>query len=130
MVFISPILFMAVAFGTSPFPLTLTTNTIYQNTNSTPLSIYSITHSAPLSAYLGSSSSNMLEVAYEDGGGVTVSAVVYSLAGYNMSTYTLVQPNEYYKFNFTSATFIGQYKPPQSTAASGFIAIPPRLPIP
>ena len=123
-------LFIAFAFATSSFPLTLTTNTIYQNTNTTPLAIYSITHSAPLSAYLGSSSSNMLEVAYEDGGSVTVSAIVYQLAGYNMSAYTLVQPNEYYKFNFTSASFKGQYEPAQSTGATGFIAIPPRLPIP
>lgn len=123
-------LFIAFAFATSPFPLTLTTNTIYQNTNTTPLSIYSITHSAQLRAYLGSSSSNMLEVAHEDGGSVTVGTTVVPLAGYNMSAYTLVQPNEYYEFNFTSASFIGQYEPAQSTGAAGFIAIPPRLPIP
>ena len=112
------------AMATSPFPLTFTTNTVYQNTNSTPLSIYSTTHSAPLSAYLGSSSSNMLEVAYEDGGGVTVSAIVYQLAGYNMSTTTLVQPNEYYKFNFTSATFIGQYEVQAAAPASQTILLP------
>ena len=104
-----------VVFATSPFPMSLTTNTVYQNTNTTPLSIYSITHSAPLSAYLGTSSSNMLEVAYEDGGSVTVSSIVYSLAGYNMSSYMLVQPDEYYKFNFTSANFIGQYQPAQAS---------------
>ena len=89
--------------------LSLTTNTIYQNTNATaPLYIYSITHSAPLSAYLGSSPSNMLEVAYEDGGGVTVSAIVYQLAGYNMSSMVVVPPEWYYKFNFTSASFYGE----------------------
>lgn len=97
--------------ATAPFAMNIISNTIYQNTNSTPLAIYAITHSAQLSAYLGSSPSNMLEVAYENGGSITVSSTVYSLAGYNMSSYLLIQPNEYYKFNFTSATFSGQYVP-------------------
>ena len=128
------ILFATTVFATSPFPLSLTTNTLYQNTNSMPLAIYSITHSAPLSAYLGNSSS-MLEVAYEDGGSVTVSTIVYSLAGYNMSSYMLVQPNEYYKFNFTSANFIGQYQPSSnsnvisggSSQPVGFLSFYPQL---
>ena len=111
------IFLVGLASATSPFPMSLTTNTLYQNTNTTPLSIYSITHSAQLSAYLGNSSSNMLEVTYEDGGSVTVSTIVYSLAGYNMSSYMLVQPGEYYKFNFTSANFIGQYSPSSSSGS-------------
>ena len=129
------ILFATTVSATSPFSMSLTTNTLYQNTNTTPLSIYSITHSAPLSAYLGTSSSNMLEVTYEDGGSVTISSIVYSLAGYNMSSYMLVQPNEYYKFNFTSANFIGQYQPSSnsnvisggSSQPVGFLSFYPQL---
>ena len=108
--------FISITSAASPFTMNIVSNTLYQNTNSTPLSIYSITHSAPLSAYIGSSPSNMLEVAYENGGSVTVSATIYSLAGYNMSAYMLVEPNEYYKFNYTNATFIGQYNPSLSLA--------------
>jgi hypothetical protein len=108
--------FISITSAASPFTMNIVSNTLYQNTNSTPLSIYSITHSAPLSAYLGSSPSNMLEVAYENGGSVTVSSTVYSLEGYNMSSYMLVEPNEYYKFNYTNATFIGQYNPSLSLA--------------
>ena len=112
------------ASATSPFTMNIASNTLYQNTNSMPLAIYSITHSAPLSAYLGTSSSNMLEVAYEDGGSVTISSIVYSLAGYNMSSYMLVQPNEYYKFNFTSANFIGQYGPSPASSTSQTLLLP------
>ena len=108
--------FISITSAASPFTMNIVSNTLYQNTNSTPLSIYSITHSAPLSAYIGSSPSNMLEVAYENGGSVTVSAIIYPLAGYNMSAYMLVEPNEYYKFNYTNATFIGQYNPSLSLA--------------
>jgi hypothetical protein len=90
-------------------PLRVTANTAYQNTNATaPLYIYSITHSAPLTAYVGSAPSSMSEVAYEDGGSVTISSIVYSLAGYNMSTTIVVPPKWYYKFNFTNATFHGE----------------------
>ena len=53
------------------------------------------------------------------GGSVTITGNVYSLTGYNTSAYLLVQPDEYYMFNFTNATFVGQYNPPttQSKAA-------------
>ncbi len=80
--------------ATAPFAMNIISNTIYQNTNSTPLAIYAITHSAALTGYLGNSTSS-----------------TKILAGYNMSAYMLVEPQEYYKFNFTNATFSGQYVP-------------------
>jgi hypothetical protein len=82
----------------SPFTMNVISNTIYQNTNSTPLSIYTITHSAKLTGYLGNSTS-LNEIINLNGGSITI----------NMSAYMLVEPNEYYKFNFTNATFIGEY---------------------
>ena len=73
-----------------------------------PLGIYVTTHSAPLMGYLGNST-NLIKVIDMRGGSVTITGVVYSIAGYNMSSYVLVGPDDYYKFNFTNATFVGQY---------------------
>ena len=115
------------AYATSPFIMNLTTNTVYQNTNSTPLSIYAITHSSTLAGYLGTAQIKMQEVIQETGGSVTISSIVYSLAGYNMSTYMLVEPQEYYKFNFTDATFIGQYKPQVTTSSQAQTILLPEL---
>ena len=92
----------------SPFTMNIVSNTLYQNTNSTPLAIYAITHSATLTGYLGNSTS-LTKVIQLNGGSVTINSIVYSLTGYNMSAYMLVEPNEYYKFNYTNATFIGEY---------------------
>ena len=92
----------------SPFIMNVASNTIYQNTNSTPLAIYAIAHSATLRGYLGNSTS-LTKVIDLRGGSITITGVVYSLTGYNMSAYMLVEPNEYYKFNYTNATFIGEY---------------------
>ena len=78
----------------SPFTMNVVSNTIYQNTNSTPLAIYATTHAATLTGYLGNST-NLMKV--------------ISLGAYNISAYMLVEPNEYYKFNYTNATFIGEY---------------------
>ena len=103
-------LLLAPSFATSPFAMNIISNTLYQNTNSTQLSIYSTTHSATLTGYLGNSIS-LTKVIGLNGGSITITGVVYSLAGYNMSAYMLVEPKEYYKFNFTNATFIGQYSP-------------------
>jgi hypothetical protein len=58
----------------------------------------------------------MQKVINEAGGSVTISSIVYALSGYNMSAYMLVEPNEYYKFNFTNAIFIGQYVPAQNSS--------------
>ena len=85
----------------NPFTMNIVSNTIYQNTNSTPLAIYATTHSATLAGYLGNSTSL---------------TKVISVGAYNMSAYMLVEPNEYYKFNFTNATFIGQYLPKSSSS--------------
>ena len=90
------LMLLPLAGAASPFTMNIVSNTIYQNTNSTPLAIYAIAHSATLKGYLGNSTSLM---------------EVISLGAYNMSTYMLVEPQEYYKFNFTNATFIGQYQP-------------------
>ena len=92
----------------SPFTMNVVSNTIYQNTNSSPLAIYAIAHSATLKGYLGNSTS-LMKVIELNGGSITITGVVYSLAGYNMSAYMLVEPNEYYKFNYTNATFVGEY---------------------
>ena len=78
----------------NPFTMNIVSNTIYQNTNSTPLAIYATTHSATLAGYLGNSTSL---------------TKVISVGAYNMSAYMLVEPQEYYKFNYTNATFIGEY---------------------
>lgn len=96
------------SFG-APFTMNVISNTTYQNTNSSTLYIYSITHSAPLTAWLGATPSNMSEVIDERGGSVDVAGVLYSLAGYNMSAGLVVPPGEYYKFNYTDASFIGEY---------------------
>ena len=95
--------------------MNVVSNTLYQNTNSTPLAIYAIAHSATLKGYLGNSTS-LMKVIDLRGGSITITGVVYSLTGYNMSAYMLVQPNEYYKFNYTNATFIGQYSPKSSSS--------------
>ena len=90
----------------SLIPANIVGNTIYQNTNSTrTLLIYSVTKSAPLSAWLGSSANTLTEVVDNTGGSVTVSATVYSLAGYNMSALIVVPPSWYYKYNYTTAQF-------------------------
>jgi hypothetical protein len=106
---------IGISSAASPFAMNLVSNTIYQNTNSTPLSIYTITHSARLTGYLGNSTS-LNEIIDLNGGSITITGVVYSLAGYNMSAYMLVEPNEYYKFNFTNATFTGQYSQKPSSS--------------
>ena len=90
------LMLLPLASAASPFTMNVVSNTIYQNTNSTPLAIYAITHSAALNGYLGNSTSL---------------TKVISIGAYNMSAYMLVEPNEYYKFNYTNATFIGQYEP-------------------
>ena len=105
--------FIGITSAASPFTMNIVSNTLYQNTNSTPLAIYAIAHSATLKGYLGNSTS-LMKVIDLRGGSITITGVVYSLAGYNMSAYMLVEPNEYYKFNFTNATFIGQYSPKSS----------------
>ena len=46
----------SLSFG-NPFTMNVVSNTIYQNTNSTPLAIYATTHSATLRGYLGNSTS-------------------------------------------------------------------------
>ena len=109
---------LPLAGAASPFTMNIASNTLYQNTNSTPLAIYAIAHSATLKGYLGNSTS-LIKVIDLRGGSITITGVVYSLAGYNMSAYMLVEPQEYYKFNFTNATFIGQYSP-QSQSQSMF----------
>ena len=92
----------------NPFTMNVVSNTLYQNTNSTPLAIYAIAQSSSLKGYLGNSTS-LMKVIDLRGGSITITGVVYSLAGYNMSAYMLVEPQEYYKFNYTNATFIGEY---------------------
>ncbi len=109
-------IFISITSAASPFVMSIASNTLYQNTNSTPLAIYAITHSATLKGYLGNSTS-LIKVIDLRGGSITITGVVYSLAGYNMSAYMLVEPQEYYKFNFTNATFIGQYSPTSSSLA-------------
>ena len=99
-IFLIVLMLLPLASAASPFTMNIVSNTIYQNTNSTPLAIYATTHSATLAGYLGNSTSL---------------TKVISVGAYNMSAYMLVEPNEYYKFNYTNATFIGQYLPqPQS----------------
>ena len=112
------LMLLPLAGAASPFTMNIASNTLYQNTNSTPLAIYAIAHSATLKGYLGNSTS-LIKVIDLRGGSITITGVVYSLAGYNMSAYMLVEPQEYYKFNFTNATFIGQYSP-QSQSQSMF----------
>ena len=113
-IFLIVLMLLPLASAASPFTMNVVSNTIYQNTNSTPLAIYAIAHSTTLKGYLGNSTS-LVKVIDLRGGSITITGVVYSLTGYNMSAYMLVEPNEYYKFNYTNATFIGQYLPqPQS----------------
>lgn len=104
--FLFPFSFSATS---NPFVLNLTTNTVYQNTNaSADLNIYITTHSSSLKGYLGQIG-NMQKIIDLTGGTITITSVVYTLAGYNMTAYMLVEPNQYYKFNYTNATFLGEY---------------------
>ena len=124
----SAILFLSfllpmLAAAAGPFPITIATNTLYQNTNTSALQIYSVTHSAPLSGYLGTAPANMMQVIGETGGSVTISSIVYSIAGYNMSATMTVEPSEYYKFNFTDATFYGQWLPVGNTTTSAPLGV-------
>ena len=114
---------LAVGVGYSQFPITIATNTLYRNTNTSALQIYSITHSASLSGYLGTAPANMMQVIGETGGSVTISSIVYSIAGYNMSATMTVEPAEYYKFNFTDATFYGQWLPVGNTTTSAPLGV-------
>jgi hypothetical protein len=109
------VLFLAsFSYAAAPFSMNIITNTLYQNTNTLPLTIYVTTHNAPLTGYLGNTIS-MPEVIHLTGGSVLVSGVVYNLTGYNMSALMLVKPGQYYKFNFTSASFYGDYFVPFNT---------------
>ena len=121
-------LLFGLASATSPFTMNIVSNTLYQNTNSSSLAIYSITHSAELQSWLGTVPSNMLNVITQNGGSITISSIVYSVAGYNMSDYMLVEPNEYYKFNYTTANFIGQWLPAASSGSgSSSVILSPAL---
>ena len=117
-IFLIVLMLLPLASAASPFTMNVVSNTLYQNTNSTPLAIYAIAHSTTLKGYL-SNSTSLVKVIDLRGGSITITGVVYSLAGYNMSAYMLVEPQEYYKFNYTNATFIGQYSP-QSQSQSMF----------
>ena len=94
--------------SSSIFSILPTSNTIYENTNKNALGIYITTHGANLSGWLGESN-NLTQVINLKGGTVATSSNSYPLSSYNMSAYLLVEPNEYYKFIFTNATFYGQY---------------------
>ena len=101
--------FIGITSAASPFTMNIVSNTLYQNTNSTPLAIYAIAQSSPLAGYLGNSTSL---------------TKVISVGAYNMSAYMLVEPNEYYKFNYTNATFRGQYL---SKSSSSLAIIPQEI---
>jgi hypothetical protein len=107
--------FIGITSAASPFTMNIVSNTIYQNTNSTPLAIYAIAQSSSLRGYLGNPAS-LTKVIDLRGGSITITGAVYPLTGYNMSAYMLVEPQEYYKFNFTNATFRGQYLPKSSSS--------------
>ena len=94
LLFLFALVLAPLTFGATPFAMNIVTNTIYQNTNNTPLGIYAITQSATLRGYLGNATS-MPKV----------------ITGFNMSAFMLVKPGQYYKFNYTNATFNGEYIP-------------------
>ena len=94
-IFLIVLMLLPLASAASPFTMNVVSNTIYQNTNSTPLAIYAVAHSATLKGYLGNSTS--------------LTKVIELNGGLNMSAYMLVEPQEYYKFNYTNATFVGEY---------------------
>lgn len=113
------------AQASSLFPLAPASNTVYQNTNSTPLEIYSIAISSSLSGYMGANSQTMNMIIESRGGSVTVTSVVYQLAGYNLSAVMIVPPNWFYKFNYTSASFYGEYITQNQAGATSQVLLLP-----
>ncbi len=86
--------------------LAISSNSVYQNTNSSPLYIYATT-SSQLKGWLGASS-NSLQLAINDQAMIVTTLTGISLT-YNDTTLLVVPPQWYYKFNFTSGNFIGEY---------------------
>jgi len=100
------ILFLSIVNASSIKVLSIASNTIYQNTNSSPLYIYATT-SSQLKGWLGASS-NSLQLVINDQGQLVTTLTGVSLT-YNDTTLLVVPPQWYYKFNFTSGNFIGEY---------------------
>jgi hypothetical protein len=73
-------------------PLSIATNTLYQNSNYSTLYIYATSNSG-LKAWLGLNQSQMQMV----------------ISDYNNTALLVVPPQWYYKFNFTTGNFIGEY---------------------
>ncbi|MGC8940922.1 MAG: hypothetical protein ACP5JY_02725 [Candidatus Nanoarchaeia archaeon] len=73
-------------------PLSIATNTLYQNSNYSTLYIYATSNSG-LKAWLGLNQSQMQMV----------------ISDYNNTALLVVPSQWYYKFNFTTGNFIGEY---------------------
>ncbi|MGC8649287.1 MAG: hypothetical protein ACP5UN_03680 [Candidatus Micrarchaeia archaeon] len=95
------ILLIGISFASSLGSLTIVSNTVYQNTNSSPLYIYTTTSSS-LKGWMGSSTTNLQLVMNDQ-------ATNEITLQYNDTSLLVVPPEWYYKFNFTNGTFYGEY---------------------
>ena len=87
-------------------PLSIASNTLYQNSNYSTLYIYATT-SSKLQAWLGANQSQM-QLVINDQGQLVTTLTGVSLT-YNDTALLVVPPGWYYKFNFTSGNFVGVY---------------------
>lgn len=88
--------------------LSINTNTVYQNTNTTsPLYIYAITNGGYASGYIGSTSGNLIYVLNST---IVLSGVIGAVLSYKVPMTLIVPPGWYYKFNYSSSEqFQGMY---------------------
>lgn len=96
----------SMAGASSVFPMTLATNTFYQNANSIPLIIYATDRSGTIFGYIGNSTANMKAVIHDN----FTLAIAGGTLVYN-NTETMVVPQDwYYKFNYTTTPiFRGEF---------------------
>lgn len=116
---------LGIASASSIFPLSLTTNTPYQNTNATaPLYIYVIsttTAGAYTAGYVGPTSSNLIYVS-------NTVAIITGVGGVGItqqsSTTMVVPPLWYYQFNYTgSDQFQGMYSSAEASGTYDDVAV-------
>ena len=109
-----------VSAASSIFNMSPTTNTIYQNTNSIPLTIYADDKSSFLIGWIGSSPASLTKVIYSNFTLISTISLVYN------NTETMVVPkNWYYKFNYSKANFKGELVDYNYTQTQVFLSIPP-----
>lgn len=88
----------------SIFIPTINTNTVYQNINSSPLIIYATAQNSILKAYISPNNT------------IFTKTTQSGLNGYNITSTIEIPTKWYYKFNFTTASFVGEYPTSQTSS--------------